>query len=37
MRFRNGADNYLNVLLAQNQLLGARLTLISLGLAQHLC
>jgi multidrug efflux system outer membrane protein len=34
MRFRNGADNYLNVLVAQNSLLSARLTLISLRLAQ---
>lgn len=34
MRFRNGADNYLNVLVAQNSLLNARLTLISLQLAQ---
>ncbi len=34
MRFRNGADNYLNVLVAQNSLLTARLTLISLKLAQ---
>jgi outer membrane protein, multidrug efflux system len=34
MRFRNGADTYLNVLVAQNALLTARLTLISLKLAQ---
>ena len=34
MRFRNGADNYLNVLVAQNSLLSARLTLISLKLAE---
>lgn len=34
MRFRNGADTYLNVLVAQNSLLSARLTLISLKLAQ---
>jgi multidrug efflux system outer membrane protein len=34
MRFRDGADNYLNVLVAQNQLLSARLTLISLRLAE---
>lgn len=34
MRFRNGADNYLNVLVAENSLLSARLTLISLRLEQ---
>ena len=34
MRFRNGVDTYLNVLVAQNSLLSARLTLISLRLAQ---
>lgn len=33
MRFRAGADNYLNVLLAQNSLFSAQLTLISLSLA----
>ena len=32
-RFRGGADNYLNVLLAQNSLFAAQLTLISLRLA----
>jgi multidrug efflux system outer membrane protein len=35
MRFRNGVDTYLNVLVAQNALLSARLTLISLKLAQQ--
>jgi multidrug efflux system outer membrane protein len=34
MRFRNGVDTYLNVLVAENSLLSARLTLISLKLAQ---
>src|SRR5204863_4080362 len=34
MRFRNGVDTYLNVLVAQKSLLSARLTLISLRLAQ---
>ena len=34
MRFRNGVDTYLNVLVAQNSLLTARLTLISLHLAE---
>lgn len=35
MRFDNGVDNYLNVLIAQNALLSARLTLVSLQLAQR--
>jgi outer membrane protein, multidrug efflux system len=35
MRFRNGVDTYLNVLVAENSLLTARLTLISLKLAQQ--
>lgn len=34
MRFRNGVDTYLNILVAQNSLLSARLSLISLKLAQ---
>jgi multidrug efflux system outer membrane protein len=33
MRFRGGVDNYLNVLLAENALFSARLTLVSLELA----
>ena len=35
MRFRNGVDNYTNVLVAQDGLLSARLSLISLRLAQQ--
>jgi multidrug efflux system outer membrane protein len=35
MRFQNGVDTYLNVLVAQNSLLSARLSLISLKLAQQ--
>ena len=35
MRFNAGIDNYLNVLLAQDSLLSARLTLVSLQLAQQ--
>jgi multidrug efflux system outer membrane protein len=33
MRFRGGADTYLNVLVARNSLLNSRLTLISLKLS----
>jgi multidrug efflux system outer membrane protein len=33
MRFRAGVDNYLNVLVAENALFSARLTLVSLKLA----
>jgi multidrug efflux system outer membrane protein len=33
MRFKSGIDNYLNVLIAENDLLSARLTLISVKLA----
>jgi multidrug efflux system outer membrane protein len=33
MRFKAGIDNYLNVLVAENSLLSARLTLVSLKLA----
>ncbi len=36
MRFKAGIDNYLNVLVAQDLLLTARLTLVSLQLAQQL-
>lgn len=36
MRFQAGVDNYLNVLVAQNALLSARLTLVNLKLAQQL-
>jgi multidrug efflux system outer membrane protein len=35
MRFKAGVDNYLNVLVAQDSLLSAQLTLISLQLAQQ--
>lgn len=35
MRFNAGVDNYLNVLIAQNSLLSARLTLVTLQLAQR--
>lgn len=35
MRFKAGIDNYLNVLVAQDSLLSARLTLVSLQLAQQ--
>lgn len=35
MRFQAGIDNYLNVLVAQDNLLAARLTLVSLQLAQR--
>ena len=35
MRFNAGVDNYLNVLLAQDSLLSARLNLVSLQLAQQ--
>ncbi len=35
MRFTSGIDNYLNVLVAQNSLLSARLTLVSVQLAQQ--
>lgn len=35
MRFQAGVDNYLNVLVAQNSLLSARLTLVNLQLAQQ--
>ena len=34
MRFRNGIDNYLNVLVAQNSLFAAQLSLVSLQLSQ---
>lgn len=35
MRFQSGVDSYLNVLVAQNTLLSAQLTLVSLQLAQQ--
>lgn len=35
MRFTAGVDNYLNVLVAQNSLLSAKLTLVNLQLAQR--
>lgn len=35
MRFQTGVDNYLNVLVAQNALLSAQLTLVNLQLAQQ--
>ncbi len=35
MRFNTGIDNYLNVLIAQNALLNARLNLVALRLAQQ--
>lgn len=35
MRFQSGVDSYLNVLVAQNTLLAAQLTLVSLQLAQQ--